>query len=394
MISAEKKLLYFIEKHIHLLFAGAVLLIGCCMRIAGFHFLSHDAKCYLLKWYDQIAANGISEQVGNYNIPYQLIIYLLTKLPLKPLHAYKVVSCAFDLAMALLGGYIVWDMADKNKERKGILAFTFVFCSPIVLMNSSVWAQCDSMYAFFGIAALYFLFREKFTFSFILLGLSFAFKLQAIFFLPFFLIYYVCRKKYSIFHFLIIPMMMAIASLPGLIAGHSPKEILGIYIGQTNTFNRVYANFPSVYALLTNAKGSGDYPMFRKMAILFMVLMLGIGLYFCIVKKVQLDSKKVFWGILIWSLYTCCLFLPNMHERYAYVLEVVAILYCFLTPAGIPFAIVVNLLSIFTYGKYLFGYRAISLEVSALINLIAYVSFTYWLFSKVYHAPDHHSVHR
>ena len=92
MISAEKKLLYFIEKHIHLLFAGAVLLIGCCMRIAGFHFLSHDAKCYLLKWYDQIAANGISEQVGNYNIPYQLIIYLLTKLPLKPLHAYKVVS--------------------------------------------------------------------------------------------------------------------------------------------------------------------------------------------------------------------------------------------------------------------------------------------------------------
>ena len=101
MISAEKKLLYFIEKHIHLLFAGAVLLIGCCMRIAGFHFLSHDAKCYLLKWYDQIAANGISEQVGNYNIPYQLIIYLLTKLPLKPLHAYKVVSCAFDLAMAM-----------------------------------------------------------------------------------------------------------------------------------------------------------------------------------------------------------------------------------------------------------------------------------------------------
>ena len=71
-----------------------------------------------------------------------------------------------------------------------------------------------------------------------------------------------------------------------------------------------------------------------------------------------------------------------MHERYAYVLEVMAIFYTFLEPAGIVLAIGTNLLSIFTYGNYLFEYRAISLPISSLISLILYSGFTYWLFAR------------
>lgn len=383
MLKTEKRVLEYTEKHIYVIFAVAVLMLGCCMRIVGFHFLSDDARLYLLKWYDIIAEKGISEQVGNYNIPYQIIIFILTKLPLKPLHAYKLVSCGFDLLMSILGGYIVWEISEKNKAFRSVMAFTLVFCSPLVILNSAVWAQCDSIYAFFGIAALVLLFHERFVFSFIMLGLAFSFKLQAVFLVPFFLIYYVCRKKYSILHFLLIPVMMVITSLPGLLVGRSIKEILDIYIEQTDTYNRVFVNFPNVYTLVTNAKGSGDYEMFRRYAILLTILMLGLGLYRCVCKGLDFTNKKIFWGIVIWSLYTCSFFLPNMHERYAYIMEVTAILYCFITPVGVPVAVVSNLLALIVYSEYLFGRRALKLTTSSFISLIMYILFSLWIFGRV-----------
>lgn len=382
MLKTEKRLIEYIEAHIHIFFATAVLVIGCGMRLAGYHFVSHDAGAYLLKWYNQILESGISRQVGNYNIPYQVIIYLLTKLPLAPLHAYKTVSCAFDLGMSLLVGWAAWFFSDIKRETKGVLAFALVFCSPAVILNSAVWAQCDSIYTFFGIAAFLALYREKYRASFVLLGLSFAFKLQAAFFLPIFLICYVCRKKFSILNFLIIPVMMIVMSAPGLLAGRNVLDIFGIYSVQTNTYNRVYANFPNVYALASDPGGSGDYTMFRRYALMLTVLLLGFGLYLCVQKGRKFWTLRMFWAVVLWTLYTCNFFLPNMHERYAYALEVLSILYCFITPEGIPLAIVLNVLPIFSYCDYLLGYRALSLPASSLISLAAYACLTFWVFYK------------
>lgn len=282
----------FIEGHIHFFFAVAVVLIGLLMRGTGRHFVSDGARLYLINWYDKIAKNGISEQVDNYNIPYQIIIYLMTKLPISTLTAYKAVSCIFDFGIALLVCLYVWTVSKRKNIKNAILAFTFVFCSPIVIMNSAVWAQCDAIYAFFALAALFSMFKEKYVLSFVLWGISFAFKLQAIYLLPFYLIYYLCRKP-------------------------------------------------------------------------------------------EFQEAKVFWGIAIWSLYTCNFFLTNMHERYAYILEIVAILYCFVTPMGIPLAVLLNLASVFTYANYLFGYQAIPLNIVAFGGIFLYAAFSFWLFRSV-----------
>lgn len=382
MFKAEKRVVEFIEKHVTVLFCLAVLVTGCLLRIVGFHYLSDDMRLYLLKWYGRIAEEGISQQIGNYNIPYQIIIWILTKFPLNPIHAYKVVSCAFDLGLALLCGGLTYWFARGRKEIKAVLAFACVFCSPIVLLNSAVWGQCDSIYTFFGILAFVLLYKEKYALSMLAFGAAFAFKLQAVFFLPFFLICYLCRKKFSIVQFLIVPATAVFLSLPGLLAGRNVMELIDIYKKQTNTYNRVYVNFPNIYTLITTEKGHGDYEMFRKAAILLTILMLGIGVYICVKKGAELWNFKIFFAVAMWTLYTCSFFLPNMHERYAYVLEVMAIFYAFLEPAGIVLAIGTNLVSIFTYGNYLFEYRAISLPISSLISLILYSGFTYWLFAR------------
>ena len=218
MTKIEKNIITWLEEHVHICFFIAVLILGCVMRIAGFHFIGSDMELCLLDWYKDIMQKGISEQVGNYNIPYQVIILILTKLPLKPHHAYKLVSCAFDLAMAFAGGWIGWKICEDNKKTKALFAFSIVFLSPLVVINSAVWGQCDSIYTFFVLLALMFLYEDKKLISFIMLGSAFAFKLQAVFIVPFFIYCYVRRKKFSITYFLLIPIMMIFWSLPCIFA--------------------------------------------------------------------------------------------------------------------------------------------------------------------------------
>lgn len=383
MTKVEKKVLEFIEKHVHVIFAVAVVLIGTFMRMAGRHFVSKDAGLFLLNWYDEIAENGISKQVGDYNIPYQILIYLMTKLPINVLSAFKMVSCIFDLGIALLAGLFAHTVSQREKQRNAVLAFTFVFCSPIVIMNSAVWAQCDAIYAFFALAALLMLFKEKYILSFVLWGLSLAFKLQAIYLLPFYLIYYVCRKKYSLLHFLVVPPTVVLASLPGLLAGRRFMEVIDIYVNQTKAWDVLYINYANVYALVADSEVRGNYEMFRNFAMFLTLLLLGIGLYQCVCRKAQLQHPKEFWGMVIWTLFTCNFFLTNMHERYAYLLEIIAILYCFITTKGIPLAVFLNLASIFTYAYFLFAYRAVSLNVAALAVFLLYAVFSVWMFRCV-----------
>ena len=58
-----------------------------------------------------------------------------------------------------------------------LITYALVLIIPTVMLNSGMWGQCDSIYTTFVILALYFLVKEKYSLSFIMLGISFAFKL-------------------------------------------------------------------------------------------------------------------------------------------------------------------------------------------------------------------------
>ena len=89
MTKIEKRLFDFVSNHIVVIAFITITILGMMIRIIPRDFVSGDARGYLLPWYEQILENGVSRQVGDYNFAYQLVILLLTKLPLKPLYAYK-----------------------------------------------------------------------------------------------------------------------------------------------------------------------------------------------------------------------------------------------------------------------------------------------------------------
>lgn len=377
MFKFEEKFLNWIEKHILLFAVLGITLISVLIRFSFREIISNDAYWCLLPWYDIIKENGgfaaLGSQVGDYNMLYQFIIAVFTYLPIKPLSAYKLLSCIFDYLLAGAMGYLVYDLSQKHAKFKGILAYAAVLMSPMVFLNSSYWGQCDAIYTFFCVTALIAFFKEKYKITFILYGVAFAFKLQAVFLLPFFLLIYFLKKKFSLLHFGLVPVMMVILSIPGIIAGRNVAEVFTIYFGQTGSYRKIALNYPTFWNLFQNLDMDQFYLDMKKPAIAITVVILGAIMVNWIVKKVELNTKTMTYMAFLLA-FTCVLFLPSMHERYGYLYEILAILILFMEIKTLPLFVGLYMVSFATYGHYLFQ-EIVNMTLLSVINVLVYLGY-------------------
>ena len=149
MTKAESKVIDFIKKHILLFLLVAVTIIAIFLRACGMDFQSDDFNSFLNPWWSIIRLNdfnGLATQVGNYNIPYQIIIYLMTLLPLKSLYAYKIVSIIFDFVLAISTAMLVYSFAKNNRRLKAILTYSAVLLSATVIFNSCFCTKTSRLY--------------------------------------------------------------------------------------------------------------------------------------------------------------------------------------------------------------------------------------------------------
>lgn len=382
MNKIEIKFFDWIQKHILLLFLGAATVPGIIIHICGIDFQSDDYQSFLYPWWLQIenaGVSGLAVQVGNYNIPYQIMTYLFTLLPLGPLYSYKVLSIVFDLVLAGSAAMLVYSF-DKNKSYfKAVFTYALVFCSMTVVLNSAFWAQCDSIYVSFILLSIFFLKKDKNIASFVMLGIAFAFKLQAVFILPVYLFYYVCTRKTSILHFLIIPAVDIIMCLPAIILGRNPLDIITIYADQTDYGKLIHMNCPNIYAFMCDGNDMNNYFLLKTMSIILTLTILGAALCMLIYKRTDLSDTNNFLLASIWTVFTCIMFLSSMHERYGYLLDILTIIYAVVTVKRVWLPIVCNLVSLRGYCFYLFTYDVLDIKMTAAIyvGVYAYVSYIF-----------------
>jgi Gpi18-like mannosyltransferase len=357
-----------------------VTVAGAAIRYSFRELVSNDAYWCLIPWYNTIKQGGgfaaLGTQVGDYNMLYQFIIAIFTYLPIEPLSAYKLLSSIFDFLLAGAMGCFVYGLSDEP-ERKlmALLAYSAVVMSPLVFLNSSYWGQCDAIFTFFCIASLLEFTKDRYKASFILYGVAFAFKLQAVFLLPFYLFIYVAKKTFSVIHFLAIPVMMVILSIPGIIAGRSVLEVFTIYMNQTGTYRKISLNYPSFWNIFCNPDLDALYLNLKRPAMAVTVVILALMMVFWLVKKVDFGKENMIYAAFLLT-YTCVLFLPAMHERYGYLYEILAILIIFVNKRTWPLALVLYMLSFVTYGSYLFPLTSdtwtIDMSVLSVANLVVY----------------------
>ena len=380
MTTVEKNLLGFITKH-KIIIAFIVITIAALLaRYPMLKVESWDWFLYLRPWFEKLQAGGgfpaIKDYTGDYNAPYVTILALLTYLPFGALKLIKLVSIAGDFLLAISAVLLVRELVSDRTKKAFVCLITYalVLFLPTVILNSSAWGQCDAIYTSFVLLALRQLIREKYPSSFIFLGIAFAFKLQAVFILPVFIILYFSKKQFSIFNFLWIPAMNVVLSLPAIIFGGWPVEkLITSYIGQANAQAELLYHFPSIFNFIPFSDASAV----SAWGVLATVVIIGLTLVYILHIKVRWTKEQIML-LAFWCIITMAFFLPRMHERYLFSAEVIGLLIAIVYHKFIAAELVFLISATMNYGIYLTGadftQYIFAIEALAYAGALTYVS--------------------
>ena len=379
----EKKFIDFIKKHYIIFSFIFVTIVALFLRIKMMDYESSDYIFWLKPWFDYLKENGglfaLNNYPGDYNAPYMTIMALLTYIPVSSLYTIKIVSIIFDFVLAFAGCKLVSSLDIKNGEDNKpmqLITYTLILFIPQVMFNSSMWAQCDAMYASFIVFALYYLIKEKYIPSFIFLGLAFAFKLQFIFILPLFIVLYIVKQKYSILHFLIIPAVNFILCIPAMIFGRSIKDIFMVYVNQTSTYNfSLSLNFPNIYNFINASQN--DVSLFYTIGTIVTIVACLLILIYVHANKVKFNTEKtLLLGILFLVVVTYLL--PGMHERYLFVGEILMLLYYIRYKKYLPMLVIMIICPLVTYTKFFNDEIIIIPNIWTIINISYLIMVVYF----------------
>jgi len=417
-----------------------LFLIAVVLRISLFGIVTSDYTFFLSQWYDFIQTHGgfaaLKYNFSNYNPPYLYLLAIATYLPIAKLIAIKTISVIFDGVLAVFT-YLILSIKFRRPYVAIIGALVILF-APTIMINSAAWGQSDAIYTAFCLGSLYFLLKERPAWACIFFGLAISFKLQAIFFLPVLLIVLLKRKS-GIQYLLFIPAIFLLMLVPAFIAGRDVWSLLTVYVGQITSggvggagqfngtgpgqftgngrrpfFGGGSGQFPAGAPGQFNSGGRGPFsgggpgvgsfssssltfnaPSFYQwlpsgtpeywkwigiaLAALFVVF---IGVLILASKK-QLTPAIILKVALVFALAIPFL-LPEMHERYFYLADVLSIIYAFYFPRYFFIAIIMQLCSLLSYAPYLLQAQIVDLAYVAVGILVICVITTADLIVTLY----------
>lgn len=320
----DKKKSYILEG----LAVLAVFVSGFILRFKFLYCTTADTDCFTL-WFNYIRDNGgiaaFKTFIGDYNAPYMWILFLATLFPVRDIVMVKILAALFDIPGFVVGFLFVRELvleAGKGKDlsrRLGELGSALVWLSPITVGNSGYQGQLEGLWTFTGFLSVYFAHKKRPVLSMIMMGIAFGMKPQGIFFLPFLFLIYYRSQVFSVLHFLIIPLTIQVLSIPAMIGGCPFYIFWEKFFTQTNLCPAVYYYYPNFWIWFRDL----PYYVFGKVGI---GMMLTVFLLYTV--RFAKDSRERKWSmamdleLALWSLMTCAMFLPVMHERYNYPAEV------------------------------------------------------------------------
>jgi Gpi18-like mannosyltransferase len=362
---------------------GLGILLAMALRLSLFDFESEDYRGALSPWYDFIVSNGgfsaLKYDFSNYSALYLYFLTLATYLPLPKLYAIKLVSISFDFLLAF---FVLLIVRLKYESRLvGLFSFFAVLLAPTVFFNSALWGQADATYTSMLVASIYFAIQRRPNLSLFFFSVALAFKLQAVFLFPLFIVL-VLKRRIPISSFLIIPATYMLLILPAWLAGRPLIQLLMTYPEQAqqdsviNNWN-LTVNAPNLYQWLPND------PLFLWPGIILAVSLVYLLCLAGYQSGVRLDGDTIVRLALV-SVLLLPFTLPHMHERYFFVADVVSIIYAFYTPKRFFVPLIVSVASLFSYLPFLFGETKIGLQYPAILMGVALVVATTDLIKSLY----------
>jgi len=339
-----------------------ILVIGVALaiivRIFFINFESQDYLKFLQPWYRFIQANGMFHafhfRFFNYSPLYLHILSITTLLPINSLYVIKALSVTFDF----VGAYFAYRIVKRERPQSLLPAVCFVsvLLIPTVVLNSAAWGQCDMMLCSMVLGAIYYLLEKKYHPAFILLGVALALKPQAFFILPIFVLGW-WRGQYSLRFFAYPPLIYLLTNVPSLLAGRHPKELLLIYYSNA-TGSYLSAGIPNFYTWFPSAME--HFKFWNNFGLLLAAAVIGAA-FLSVHVRVRSGSLPdgLIIRLILFSALAAPFFLPQMHDRYYFLADVISVVYFFLVFKNVVVPIVIIVGSLVAYLDYLYGVQPI-----------------------------------
>ncbi len=337
------------------LFIALVILTSLALRLYSLPHISLDMEAGLFKWYGFILkrgfVNAFKEDFALYTPPYLYLLWLGTLVDglVSRSTLIKLISVFFDLVAVFFVYRIV--RLKYPTGRAPWLAAALAFTLPTVILNSTYWGQCDSVYTAFLLACVYFLMLERPVWAMTFFSVALAFKLQAIFLLPF-LGVYTLRKKIPWWSFALIPVTYIVLVAPTVWAGRPWLDVLTIYAHQTDKFPKWSSTTPTMYLPL-----QGRLELTPTLSTLTVLLAVVLASAWIIAtwRKQTADKRQEILLAALGSVALVPFILPRMHQRYFYPQDLFSLALVFFIPKLWPLAVFSQIISVLAYGPFLFN---------------------------------------
>lgn len=376
----EDILFAFLKKYMWIIVMALAFILSTLAKTYAFPFLSHDYNNFLVKWMSQYQELGIHDgfgaSLGDYTPIYNYFLCIFANIFPESgwVYAIKWFDILFELSFAVSVFFIVKKCF--NNLNYSALAFIISLIVPSIIINGAFWGQCDIIFTSFISWSFYFILAKKYDLAVIFFSISFAFKLQAVFFAPF-LFLLLLKREVKIYQIIYIPLVYLLFAFPALICGRPFGDIVSVYVKQANEYGaRLSLSAPSIYGFFDNeiTKTFSYLPL-----IIFFVVTLSY-VFFLYYKDIELNNENLITIALI-SIFFSAFFLPHMHERYFFLADLFAVIYVFIKRKGFVTCLLINFASIICCSSYVFSaYKAKEMfapfdviKVGSFFNLIAVV---------------------
>ncbi len=261
---------------------------------------------------------GIIDQINQYIsfFPSFLVPYFHEKLPIL---SVKIPFIFCDLLI----GYILYRGSKNRNLRSTSLLWLF---NPIVIYNSTIWGQTDSLVNMLVLLGLYLVYKQKEILGIVTIFLSFMFKMSLLIYTPLLiLIFY--KKQISIKKIIVaLAICLCLLTICGFIFSENKDPLTWIWYVYTskvltrqgdmltgNAFNFWAFLYGINFSASTQTTVFGAFPASQIGIVLFTLNYVAI-----FIKAKSKSFISIPFPSLILVSFCSFLFLTNMHERYLY----------------------------------------------------------------------------
>jgi Gpi18-like mannosyltransferase len=284
----------------------------------------------------------------------------------------KLVSFVFDIATAIVAYYLVGRLTRTPNSRAGssvaqLVAPFCILAGPTVLINGAVWGQSDIVYTCFLLLSTFSVIAGSGAPAALFFGVAFAFKLQAIFLVPF-IASMVLQKRIRWSHLLLLPIGWLAALVPPVLNGARAWEFLSLTSSQGETFPTLAINVGNPWIIADRIHLNVHCGTLVGIA-LTLLLMIALTVWGA---QPAFRSARNTLVLAALNLLSVAYVMPKMHDRYFFPAEIfLCILSCVDLTFVLPAALVLSA-SLICYGNYfLYHVRYSVLAAALLANTVA-----------------------